>query len=460
MSYPILNYRKYTNYIYEISGNINTSSLLVGSNLSTNPNIVLDVSGQVIIRTPTTRIGINAGQTNQDSNAIAIGNAAGRETQGSSAIAIGNEAGQTFQGSGAIAIGSNAGSGTQDSNAIAICTLAGQSFQGYNAIAIGFAAGRFRQGISSIAIGNQAGNNSQGTNAVSVGSLTGQVYQRSGAVAIGYNAGNNTQGTNAVAIGIQAGNSSQGTNAVAIGNEAGTRDQSANAIAIGFNAGWCNQRSGAIAIGYQAGYTIQGENSIAIGTLAGFGSSTGQAANSIVINALGTGVTAAIASATYIAPLRTGVTATTNYGVMLYSAATNEVLYSANQTSAGSKTFVIPHPTNDNKYLVHACLEGPETAVFYRGKGEITDNSYTTINLPYYASLIAKDFTVQINPIYDGTIKNYNTSEVENNSFNVFGVNGKFHWLVHGKRQDIEVEPDKNKYTLNSKGPYTWLSKN
>jgi hypothetical protein len=30
------------------------------------------------------------------------------------------------------------------------------------------------------------------------------------------------------------------------------------------------------------------------------------------------------------------------------------------------------------------------------------------------------------------------TSEVENNSFNVYGVNGKFHWTVHGKRTDIE----------------------
>ena len=144
---------------------------------------------------------------------------------------------------------------------------------------------------------------------------------------------------------------------------------------------------------------------------------------------------------------------------MFYNTTTFELTYSSANSGNAAKTFVIPHPTNNNKYLVHACLEGPETAVFYRGKGEILNNSNTTINLPHYASLIAKDFTIQITPVYDGSIKNYNTSEVENNSFNVYGINGKFNWLVHGKRHEIDVEPDKDKYSLKANGPYTWLTK-
>lgn len=196
------------------------------------------------------------------------------------------------------------------------------------------------------------------------------------------------------------------------------------------------------------GLSSQGTNSIAIGNNAGFGNSTGQAANSIVINATGGNITAATASATYIGPIRNA----TFTNVLGYTTSTNEITYFA-------KTFVIPNPSDNNKYIVHACLEGPEAGVFYRGKGEITNNSYTTISLPHYSSLIAQDFTIQITPIYDGTIKMYNTSEVQNNSFNVYGINGKFHWTVHGKRQEIDVEPDKNKYTLNANGPYTWLSK-
>ena len=37
----------------------------------------------------------------------------------------------------------------------------------------------------------------------------------------------------------------------------------------------------------------------------------------------------------------------------------------------GAKTFVIDHPDDENKYLVHVCLEGPEAGVYYRGKAEV-----------------------------------------------------------------------------------------
>ena len=143
---------------------------------------------------------------------------------------------------------------------------------------------------------------------------------------------------------------------------------------------------------------------------------------------------------------------------MLYSAAANEVLYSANQTSAGSKTFVIDHPTNKSKYLVHACLEGPEGGVYYRGKGEILNNKSTIIYLPEYVKNLATEFTIQLTPIYCGReIKQLYTSEVENNSFNVFGENCKFFWLVQGKRCDIEVEPYKKDVNLKGDGPYKWI---
>ena len=107
---------------------------------------------------------------------------------------------------------------------------------------------------------------------------------------------------------------------------------------------------------------------------------------------------------------------------------------------------------------MHACLEGPEAGVYYRGKGEIEDNIYTIIYLPEYVKHLATDFTVQITPIYSGNkVEQLYTTEVENNSFKVYGNNTKFFWLVHGKRCDIEVELLKSVTKVKGTGPYKWI---
>ena len=49
-----------------------------------------------------------------------------------------------------------------------------------------------------------------------------------------------------------------------------------------------------------------------------------------------------------------------------------------------TKIFVIDHPTKKENYLVHACLEGPEAGVYYRGIGKIINNNYAIIELPDY----------------------------------------------------------------------------
>ena len=144
--------------------------------------------------------------------------------------------------------------------------------------------------------------------------------------------------------------------------------------------------------------------------------------------------------------------------MMLYSTSNNEVLYSNASTSAGNKTFIIDHPINKDKYLVHGCLEGPESGVYYRGKGEIINNKSTIIQLPEYVKKLARDFTIQLTPIYcEREIKQLYTSEVEDNSFKVYGENCKFYWLVQGKRCDIEVEPSKSDVNIKGSGPYKWI---
>jgi hypothetical protein len=364
---------------------------------------------------------------------IRVGESAGEINQNTLAIAIGIEAGQSNQAIRAIAIGNQAGQTNQQSQGIAIEFL---SNSGLRAIGIGVAAGQDNQGVNAVAVGNQAGRTNQGSNAIAIGNVAGRTNQGSNAIAIGNQAGQSNQGTNAIAIGNQAGQSNQGTNAIAIGNLAGNTNQGTNAIAIG----------------NQAGQSNQGTNAIAIGNLAG----SQQASNSIVISAVDSVVTGATANATYIAPLRIGDITNNTYGLMLYSTSTNEVLYSAAQTSTGNKTFVIDHPVNKDKYLVHACIEGPEVGVYYRGKGEIKDNQSTKITLPHYVNQLAYDFTIQITKIYGG-YGTLETSEVENGQFTVYGSNNKFYWHVYGKRSDIQVEPYKSEVKLNGSGPYKWI---
>jgi hypothetical protein len=140
----------------------------------------------------------------------------------------------------------------------------------------------------------------------------------------------------------------------------------------------------------------------------------------------------------------------------MYDDTRKEIGYSTTLTTT-SKTFVIDHPTKEDKYLVHACLEGPEAGVYYRGQGEIIDNSSKIIELPEYVSHLAKDLSIQITPIYNGKIKVFNVSKVENNSFTVYGENGEFFWTVYGSRTSIEIEPNKKDVNIKGNGPYKWI---
>ena len=124
-----------------------------------------------------------------------------------------------------------------------------------------------------------------------------------------------------------------------------------------------------------------------------------------------------------------------------------------------AKSFIIDHPKEpETKHLVHVCLEGPEAGVYHRGKGEITNNETVEISLPDYVPGWARDFTVQVTAIYDGKVKMYAVSEVdENGKFNVYGENGRFNWQATGKRADIVVEPLKTDANVKGFGPYKWM---
>jgi hypothetical protein len=72
---------------------------------------------------------------------------------------------------------------------------------------------------------------------------------------------------------------------------------------------------------------------------------------------------------------------------------------------------------------------------------------------------LCTDLTVQITHIYDGSVKVFSASEVDTaaNTFTVHGENGRFNWLVHGKRADLVVEPNKTDTTVRGDGPYKYI---
>ena len=328
-----------------------------------------------------------------------------------------------------------------------------------NGIAIGYGAGAINQSPQSVAIGCYAGYSDQSNNAIAIGYSAGQASQGGDAVAIGINAGQTNQGGDAVAIGINAGQSNQGSNAVAIGINAGQTNQGSNAVAIGGGAGIL-QNVNAVAIGYAAGTSNQGTNAIAIGAYAGR-SNIAQASQSIVLDAgaippATTGLTPQ-SSGFFVRPVAS-TTSTSN--VLVFNIATNEIRY-----STAVKTFVIPHPIHADKYLQHACLEGPEAGVYYRGTAQITNDAFTVIQLPEYVDKIAKNLTVHVNTLVDfddektHLLNHVVASTVKDGKFKVFGKNSTFNWVVYGERHPIVVEPTKAEYELKGDGPYTYLAR-
>lgn len=102
---------------------------------------------------------------------------------------------------------------------------------------------------------------------------------------------------------------------------------------------------------------------------------------------------------------------------------------------ARTKNFVIPHPTKENKKLVHACLEGPENAVYVRGR--VQGNK---ISLPdYWNQLVdVKTITVTLTPIgahQDIIVKRFDSREIHLQSNQSIPIDCFYH--VFAERKDV-----------------------
>lgn len=111
------------------------------------------------------------------------------------------------------------------------------------------------------------------------------------------------------------------------------------------------------------------------------------------------------------------------------------------------KEFDIPHPTKINHRLVHACIEGPEIGVYYRGK---LKNSNTILLPEYWKGLVdAESITVNLTPheyyqeLFVKSIEWGTKINIQNNSGGAINCS----YVVYGKRKDVpdlEVEYEGN----------------
>ena len=104
------------------------------------------------------------------------------------------------------------------------------------------------------------------------------------------------------------------------------------------------------------------------------------------------------------------------------------------------KPFDLVHPSKKGWRLRHACIEGPEVAVYYRGR--LKDSN--TIELPYYwKDLVAEEsITVQLQPIgskQDIIVKEFDNIKIvlQHIGGNVSGADIDCFYHVYGERKDI-----------------------
>ena len=133
------------------------------------------------------------------------------------------------------------------------------------------------------------------------------------------------------------------------------------------------------------------------------------------------------------------------------------------------KTFVIDHPTRPDMYLVHATLEGPEGAVFYRGSAQLEDG-VAVIALPSYFEALTDPASVSVLvTAIDGfdplTICTQDGRKVKDGKLRVGsnrpGSRQKFDWEVKATRRDqpaLVVEQPRADVTRRGDGPYTYIT--
>ncbi len=138
-----------------------------------------------------------------------------------------------------------------------------------------------------------------------------------------------------------------------------------------------------------------------------------------------------------------------------------------NSSSGVFKTFIIDNPLDKDRYIVHASIEGPEGAVYYRGSARL-QHGVAKVMLPHYFEGLTRkeDRTVILTNIggFDRiAVKKSGQDKIVNGSFVVVADNPnstqEFDWEVKAVRADgplLVAEPLRKDVQVGGFGPYTY----
>lgn len=132
----------------------------------------------------------------------------------------------------------------------------------------------------------------------------------------------------------------------------------------------------------------------------------------------------------------------------------------------GPKGFVIDHPTDPERWLVHACTEAPHNGIEYWGT-TLVEDGVGRVTLPVYFEDIAQTWgrTVHLTPMltHEKTLPKSLTIYASYPIDGQFGivaskdVTFEVSWLVHAIRCDVPallVEPKRSEVRVSGMGPY------
>lgn len=125
----------------------------------------------------------------------------------------------------------------------------------------------------------------------------------------------------------------------------------------------------------------------------------------------------------------------------------------------GVKTFVIDHPDDPDRWLAHACIEGPTADLIYRGEA-VLRGGRAVVKMPGYFESAARPEGRQAQATPVGEPAAIATSDIENGQFEIRcnapdGTRVK--WLATAIRADVDqfdVEPRRDSVDVVGFGPY------
>jgi hypothetical protein len=127
---------------------------------------------------------------------------------------------------------------------------------------------------------------------------------------------------------------------------------------------------------------------------------------------------------------------------------------------ADTKNFIIDHPTDSTRNLVHGCVEGPAAAVQYTGSATLNGAGRATVSLPSYFEALTFTGGRTVHVTLIGAAGQVGADRPTGGQFTIYGpAGGEVDWMVNALRKnaDFEVEPLKTDLRPDQDNLPTWV---